>query len=368
MKRMKQKSTDSHQQDSTAEKPFFGKERERTALSPSPLRPVPFFGSAATLPIQSKLITKRPSFSYVAPAEEQPVQREQSFKETSSAQQQEIQLKPQQKTPLEAILGKKLNYRVAKRLNKKYAKPNFLGWISKLKTVAGGHYKSWASLWKQGKYDDFANAVAQFQHGKNWPKEDVDGVLGLKTWSLIGGLGEAMAGIRKVAWKRSEDICTVATKERIKRGYKLAKGKRFTLPKDKSSNTFNAILQSIPSRMLDIEAQFRGTGAAGALVYSGLGTFVPESDIWDGKLKPGAVIQVWGSSRAYNLLRAGKIKRKGKKRRINSGDANFYGTSLVFVRYDSKNKERILARHYGFDDWVKKSEFKVWIAVNVNSP
>ena len=40
--------------------------------------------------------------------------------------------------------------------------------------------------------------------------------------------------------------------------------------------------------MLDVGEMYRGAGAAGALVYAGLGTFVGDEEMWTGGLQPGA--------------------------------------------------------------------------------
>ncbi len=264
-----------------------------------------------------------------------------------------------------AVLKPKINYKAAKRSNKYYSGKNILGWESKLEKVAEGAYKGWADLWKEDKFDEFVDGVAAHQVKLGWSGKDVDGVLGLKTWAQIAGLGEAMAGIRRVWWKDSESVCSKATKERIKRGHKIATGKALMLPEDKTMDIFNAILQSIPGRMLDVELIYRGAGAAGALVYGGLGEFVPEANIWAGKLKPGAAIQVWGYKKAYDFLRTGEIEERGKKRRITDADANFYGTSFVFVRYDTETFERMLVLHYGSTEWKSKGSYSVWVAANV---
>lgn len=261
----------------------------------------------------------------------------------------------------------RINYAKAKKRNRYYAGNRVLGWEGKLAQVAGGAYKGWGDLWIEEKYDEFADAVAAYQAKLGWSGKDVDGVLGLKTWAQIAGLGEAMAGIRRVRWEESEYVCTKATEERVKRGHKIATGKSLTLPEDKTMDIFNAILQSVPARMLDVSLEYRGTGAAGALAYTGLGELVPEADIWAGKLKPGAAVQVWGNKNAYELLRAGEIEERGKRRRITDADANFYGTSFVFVRYDTETFERMLVRHYGSTEWKSKGSYAVWVAANVKS-
>ncbi len=234
--------------------------------------------------------------------------------------------------------------------------------------MSGGAYKAWADLWAKKEYDAFADAVAEFQEKQGWPARSIDGVLGIKTWSIIGGLGEAIAGIRTVNWEKSDSVCTMATKERIHRGHRLAAGKGLELGKEEL-NTFNIILQSVPGRMLDVEERFRGAGAAGAMVYAGMGEFISEADIWAGKLKPGAVIQGWWNRADYDLLRAGEITEGKKKRRLKDTDISLIaGSSMVFVRYDTETNERILVRHYGNTEWKSKSSFAVWVAANVNIP
>lgn len=261
----------------------------------------------------------------------------------------------------------KLDYKKAEQANKAYAKGG-PAWEAKLATVAGGTYKAWHDLWSAGDYNAFADKVASYQIDLELPEKEIDGVLGPGTWARLAGMGEAMAGIEKVIWPASEYTCTTASIERIKRGAKIATGKVFELPEDKTASGFNIIAQSFTSRMLDIDLEYRGSGPAGALVYAGLGEFVPEADIWEGKLAPGAVLQVWGRREDYDLLRAGEIGEGAKKRRIRDDDASFYGTSFVFVRYDTETNERMLVRHYGSTQWKRKSEYGVWVAANASTP
>jgi hypothetical protein len=261
----------------------------------------------------------------------------------------------------------KLDYKKAEGSNKTYAKRG-PAWETKLATIAGGAYKAWHDLWSAGDYNGFADKVASYQIDLNLPEKQIDGVLGPGTWPRIAGLGEAMAGIEDVIWPESEYTCTTASIERIKRGVKLATGEAFELPEDKTATEFNIIAQTYVSRMLDIPVGYRGTGPAGALVYAGRGWLVPETDIWAGKLNPGAVLQVWGSRKDYELLRAGEIGKGDKKRRIRDSDASFYGTSFVFVRYDTETNERMLVRHYGRTEWKSKSSYDVWVAANPQTP
>jgi hypothetical protein len=68
------------------------------------------------------------------------------------------------------------------------------------------------------------------------------------------------------------------------------------------------------------------------------------------------------------LLRAGEISEGAKKRRIRDSDASFFGTSFVFVRYDTETNERMLVRHYGSTEWKRRSSFNVWVAANPFTP
>jgi hypothetical protein len=235
-----------------------------------------------------------------------------------------------------------------------------LGWATKLGAVAGGRYKDLAELWSRAAYDEFADALARVQFDLGFPERELDGVLGLGTWSRMAGLGESMAAISTV----SQGLCYEATNARLERAHRLSTGKQLTLPEDRDAQTFKVILASIPPRMLDVDVSYRGTGAAGALVYAGLGTFVPAAQMWTGGLRPGAAMQVWKHQKAYDLLREGQIDVGGKKRRINDSDTDYYGTSFVFVRYDTDTNERLLVRHFDSVEWHRRGDWAVWVAAN----
>lgn len=96
-----------------------------------------------------------------------------------------------------------------------------------------------------------------------------------------------------VSWEKSKEVCTIAAKERLVKGYQRATGQRL-IPKS-DEKTSNYILQSFNLR--NVAEQYCGTGAVGVLVQLGQGDFVSESDIWDKQaLQPGAPLQVWHSS------------------------------------------------------------------------
>jgi hypothetical protein len=43
---------------------------------------------------------------------------------------------------------------------------------------------------------------------------------------------------------------------------------------------------------------------------------------------------------------------------------SFGGTALVFVRYDTDTNERMLVRHFGRTEWMKRSDYGAWVAAN----
>jgi hypothetical protein len=259
-----------------------------------------------------------------------------------------------------------IKYAEVKQANTAYAGAENLGWGTKLETIANGAFKSWWTEWNAGNFDTFADLVYDHQESNKIGKKP-DGVLGLKTWTQItGDLGEAVAGITKVTGE-GERVCTMASKSRIETALEN-RNEKLTFGTGKSEETYNIILQSMIGKMADVDLEYRGTGAAGAVVYAGLATFVPEADIWAGKLRPGALIQVWGSTAAYDMLRQAEITdAKGQKRRITKDDADYYGTSMVFVSYGKTNEELIL-RHFDGTETHEKGDYDKWVAANLNLP
>jgi hypothetical protein len=265
--------------------------------------------------------------------------------------------------------ARKLDYKVAETQNRRYSEPtsetalSALGWGSKLAAVA----PDLDALWQKNDQQAFADAVATLQAKQGSKGRAVDGVLGPTTWSRLAGLGEGMASIAAV--ENTDGLCYMATQRRFEAGTQRATGKAFKRPKGTTKKDFDTIIATHAGKMMDIEEQYRGTGAAGALVYSGQGTFVSEADIWAGKLKAGAAMQVWRSKAAYDLLRTGEVTekgKKGKKRPITKDDADFYGTSYVFLRYEGANNDTVVVRHHSGVETHPKSEWAVWVAANPN--
>ncbi|MFJ8579377.1 DUF4157 domain-containing protein [Micromonospora sp. NPDC093277] len=260
----------------------------------------------------------------------------------------------------EVLARRPIKYTEARAANERYARG--FGFATALATAGGGRFAQLGTLWNKGAYDAFADAVASLQFDFNLPERDIDGILGPTTWWRIAGLGEAMAAIQKVTNPDSERLCYLATKERLLRGTQLATGGPLSLPEGATKPVFETILATHEWKMDDVPQVYRGTGAAGALVYAGLGEFVAEADVWNGGLKPGAAMQVWRSRAAYDLLQVGRVTLKGgRTRAIRSDDADFFGTSFVFVRYEG---DKMVVRHFGGTETHKKSDFAVWIAAN----
>ncbi len=262
--------------------------------------------------------------------------------------------------------ARKLDYTQAEQQNRRYSQPtsdtalSALGWESKLAGVA----PDLDALWQQDDQHAFADAVAALQVSQGSKGKAVDGVLGPTTWSRLAGLGEAMASIPAV--ENTDGLCYMATQRRLEGATQRATGKAFKLPKGTAKKDFDTIIATHAGRMKEIDEQYRGTGAAGALVYSGQGTFVSDADIWAGKLKAGAAMQVWRSKAAYELLRTGEVTEKGKTRPITKDDADFYGTSYVFLRYEGTNHDTLVVRHHSGVETHPKSDWAVWVAANPN--
>jgi hypothetical protein len=237
------------------------------------------------------------------------------------------------------VILPKLDYDKAARRNKKYAKS--LKWESRLGTLK----PEWDKAWKAANYGDFADLVALFQYEEGL--DSIDGELGPSTWNRLRPIGEVVAE-RSVNWEKSEWVCSVASQERVTEGYQQATGGPLVSAADKE--TFRIIHHSISSEMKSVDEQYRATGAAGALVYLGVGTFVNQKEIWEDKaLKPGAAMQVW--------------KKKSDVERVKQGKEPLStGTSFVFLKYVGDDAMRV--KHFGDIEKIKKSRYQFWVGAN----
>lgn len=236
----------------------------------------------------------------------------------------------------------KIDYDRATKRNKKYAKS--LKWESRLAELK----PEWDKAWKASNFDVFADLVAAFQREQGL--DSIDGELGPTTWNRLRPIGEVIAE-RSVNWPKSEWVCSIATQERVTEGYAQATGQ--PLVGAANEEKFRIIHHSISSRMKDVDEQYRATGAAGALVFLGVGTFVDQDEIWDDKaLQPGAAMQVWRKKSDVERVKNGKEPRST-------------GTSFVFINYVGEDAMRV--KHFGEFETIKKRTYEYWVGANLNA-
>jgi len=71
----------------------------------------------------------------------------------------------------------------------------------------------------------------------------------------------------------------------------------------------------------DLNKKYLGYGVGAGLFIQGLGSLLSESDVWGGKLKPGAHLQIWWYSSFSEV-----------EEMLNNGE-NGIGHSVIFMRY-----------------------------------
>ena len=247
----------------------------------------------------------------------------------------------QRQPPVAGKKKPKIDYDRAMRRNQKYAKS--LKWDGRLAQLM----PAWDKEWKAANYGNFADLVAEFQDQQG--DLGADGELGPGTWNRLRPLGEVVAE-RSVSWAESEYVCSTATHERLIEGYSQGTGKQ--LVGKGQSDHFRVILHSITERMKDVDEQYRATGAAGALVFLGKGTFVTQEQIWKDKaLLPGAAMQVWVKQSDFERVKQGKEPKS-------------IGTSFVFVEYVGEDAMKV--KHYSGFETIKKSRFAYWVGANIS--
>jgi hypothetical protein len=110
--------------------------------------------------------------------------------------------------------------------------------------------------------------------------------------------------------------------------------------------------------MDEVDREYRGTGAAGALAFAGQGDLITDQDaIWT-DLKPGAALQTWAKQEAYDELQ----EAKGD---VHATDAKafFNGTSAVFLNY--VDEETMAVLHWDQVEHWKKDRWAVFIGANL---
>lgn len=107
--------------------------------------------------------------------------------------------------------------------------------------------------------------------------------------------------------------------------------------------------------------KYRGKGSAGAIAYAGMGTLVDWFGIWNGKLKPGAPMQVWKHKTDYEMVVRG----------LNTKKNDPFGHSFIFIGYVRNDKNEIIGLRIadqGYQSYrpLIPNDYEVWWAVNLN--
>ena len=105
---------------------------------------------------------------------------------------------------------------------------------------------------------------------------------------------------------------------------------------------------------------YRGKGNAGAIAYAGMGNLVDWYGIWSGKLRPGALMQVWKRRNAYELVVQGISKK----------DFDAFGHSFIFMGYVHDEDNKIIGikiADQGYQSYrpLLPNDYEVWWAVNL---
>lgn len=131
----------------------------------------------------------------------------------------------------------------------------------------------------------------------------------------------------------------------------------------KFEKTFKRIWESAVGSddgWMKLPDNIRGAGPAGALSHAGWGDLVSQTDIWAGKLKPGALIQIWNTDAVAKKVKEGKTL---------SGYPEEYGHAFIFLSYEKANG-KFVGMHIADQgtSWSKQvvapNEWAWWIASN----
>ena len=106
---------------------------------------------------------------------------------------------------------------------------------------------------------------------------------------------------------------------------------------------------------------YRGKGSAGAIAYAGMGVLMNGEEIWGGKLKPGAPMQVWRNRKDYEVVARG----------VSTKDYYAFGHSFIFMGYVRNGNNdiigiRIADQGYQSHRALKTYDYEVWWAVNLS--
>jgi hypothetical protein len=129
-----------------------------------------------------------------------------------------------------------------------------------------------------------------------------------------------------------------------------------SVPDWSNGSTFSIIWGTLVAQRgwRDVPDEYKGLGAAGAMVYAGVGTLVDTVGVWRGDLEPGAVIQVWDSEAEYENAKKGN---------------SAYGHSFIFLNYvytgSAITGMAIADQGYQNGEPLTRKDWGVWFGANL---
>jgi len=187
-------------------------------------------------------------------------------------------------------------------------------------------------------------------------------------------LGQQLASYSEKDTTQEGKLCYNAVYNRLKHVFDKNKKTLPELGAEEGLSKFSLLWRSSVEKAdawKKLDKTYKACGPPGAMVDAGLATLVDHKAIWEGKLKPGAVVQVWNSKpgrqkeggvSVYNSLLAGKVVK----------ESEFFGQAFIFLRYvrDKEGKitgMRIADQGTGWDKIdVVETTFGLWIGANLN--
>ncbi|MDT7828986.1 hypothetical protein RQM65_09960 [Pricia sp. S334] len=165
--------------------------------------------------------------------------------------------------------------------------------------------------------------------------------------------------------------CLVVSKSRFAKAYEDVYGRPFykdlpdaiatkqLTPHQVFNNLFITATKS-DAEWRDLPFEYRAKGNAGAVAIAGLGELVDTEGIWSGKLRPGALVQVWRLREDYEKVRHGAEVL----------DFDPYGHSFIFLGYELDKKGaikglRIADQGYQSYRPLVPRDYEVWWGVNL---
>jgi hypothetical protein len=172
--------------------------------------------------------------------------------------------------------------------------------------------------------------------------------------------------------KEPNGDCLSVSKGRFEQAYKEVYGHSLyhDLPDSMASKfytpkqVFNLLYASASDNSqgwCSLPEKYRGKGNAGAITYAGMGTLVDSEGIWNGQLRPGALVQVWWYKEDYEKVVEG----------VNVKKLDPYGHSFIFISYVRNENNEITGlkiADQGFQSYrpLTPRDYQVWWAVNLN--